>query len=408
MPKRIFWKKGMRLTDEVLTMSDNCTAETLRKVLQLASGGSYGLFCGNKPFSVSIDINNDVIDVLSITCLAITRDGTLIDVDYNTNYTNSFDTRTIIHNANSTTPLLLCISPTGEWRESNNGLCEPAYSFFTIDENTPVPANSLPIAHIVYDEFCWRVDDIDFVPPCVCIAASEKYVDLYAKFHDIINRLDLMLPQKFLTAQKDALKIYWPIVQQMAIAVDKERDNASPMTLLSNVQRCISGFLLACALDDYINLGEPAAFQNYIRRPYNAKSVYKDIKEGLELCSSICFKVEGFAAQAPAADTTPLEAPSITRKQLKQAVEYGPVTIRIQNNAPGSVVHYTTDGSMPTASSMSGNTITVESGFKNDWHKEPAKSFTLKLISIKDGQQSDVATFQLEVKKGKSFDGPSI
>ena len=43
MPKRICWKKGMRLTDEVLRASDNCTAEFISQTLSLAACGRFGL-----------------------------------------------------------------------------------------------------------------------------------------------------------------------------------------------------------------------------------------------------------------------------------------------------------------------------------------------------------------------------
>ena len=136
MSKRISWKKGMRLTDEILSMSDNCTSELIGKALVLSAGGNFGLFPNSRPFSLSLDINKNVIDVVSMNCLGITRDGTLIDVNYDTNYTNSFDTRTTIPGSSEDAVYILCISATGEWRDTNDGLCEPSYSFSIIDENT--------------------------------------------------------------------------------------------------------------------------------------------------------------------------------------------------------------------------------------------------------------------------------
>ena len=77
-------------------MSDNCTSELIGKALVLSAGGNFGLFPNYRPFSLSLDINKNIIDVVSLNCLGITRDGTLIDVNYDTKYTNSFDTRTTI------------------------------------------------------------------------------------------------------------------------------------------------------------------------------------------------------------------------------------------------------------------------------------------------------------------------
>lgn len=319
MSKRISWKKGMRLTDEVLSMSDNCTSELIGKALVLSAGGNFGLFPNSRPFSLSLDINKNIIDVVSMNCLGITRDGTLIDVNYDTNYTNSFDTRTVIPGSNEDAVFILCVSSTGEWRDTNDGLCEPAYSFNVIDENTSVPANSLPIARIIYDEYCWRMDEIDFVPPCLFVSSHDKYEELHSIFKQLLGKIDAILPHKFITEQKVALKIYWPIVQQLAITIDKEKDFMSPMMLLGHIQKCVSGFVLACSLDEYITLGDPEIFQNYVRTPYSYKNVYKKIQEGLELCTSISVKIDGFDAEEPAPKPkNNLPIPTIDSNQLHQ------------------------------------------------------------------------------------------
>ena len=50
MPKRISWKKGMRLTDEVLLAADRCNDETLGHAFALASMGRLGLMPSTRPF----------------------------------------------------------------------------------------------------------------------------------------------------------------------------------------------------------------------------------------------------------------------------------------------------------------------------------------------------------------------
>ena len=64
MPKRISWKKGMRLTDEVLLAADNCTAEALSQAFMLGCGGRFGLFpSAIRPFEMSLSINNGYVDL---------------------------------------------------------------------------------------------------------------------------------------------------------------------------------------------------------------------------------------------------------------------------------------------------------------------------------------------------------
>ena len=63
MAKRILWKKGMRLTDEVLTLSDKCTEELVSNAFALGACGRMGLIPSCRKFSISLDINNDVKEI---------------------------------------------------------------------------------------------------------------------------------------------------------------------------------------------------------------------------------------------------------------------------------------------------------------------------------------------------------
>ena len=386
----------MRLTDEILILSDDCMSELVGKALALGARGNFGLFPGKRPFSVSLDINGNDIDVVSLNCLGVTRDGSLIDIQYDTDFTNTFDTGTVIHNSKETAAIL-CVSLTEEWRDTNDGMCEPVYSYSTIEENSPLPANALPVARLVYDEYCWRVDDIDFVPPCLFLSACVKYETLYSRFGQLLNNMDAILPHKLVTGHNDALKIFWPIVQQLAITIDKEKDSMTPMTFLANVQKCVSGFLLACSLDEYINLGEAETFAEFVHLPYNYKTVYQAIRDGVELCSSIYVKINAFDAVEP--ESKSMQAPTLSSDQYNQSTKTGMVRLLIGNVPEGAELYYSLDGSEPSILSKSGKTITIDPHFKANKSPEPDKQMTLKLRYILDGLQSDIGTYQINVHK---------
>ncbi len=408
MAKRILWKKGMRLTDEILTLSDKCTINYINKSLSLASINRMGLFPNAKAFCLSIDINKDIIDVVSIDCIGLTRNGSLIDAHYDTNYTNSFDTRIVIPDLNAENQYLLCLTVHDDWRDTNDGLCEPIYKFLIIEENSFVPDNALPVARLVFDEYCWRTDDLEFVPPCLFVSSHTKFIEQATKFSQLLKNINDYLPNNFHTGNNDALKIFWPIVQQLMITMDKDLDGMSPMNLLGNIQKFVGSFVCACTLDEYINIGEPQQYYSYIRKPYNFKDAYKLIQEGLELSLSINDKIEKFQSVEPTSYPDQLQAPTIEKKQLNQIIKYGSVKIKITNNTSGATIFYTTDGSTPTPSSKSGGTILIESGFSEDWHKEPDKHVTIKVVAYKDGKSSNVETYEAQIRKGNPFDGIHI
>lgn len=408
MPKRIMWKKGMRLTDEILIQSDKCISDYVNMSLALSSKGRIGLLPNTRAFNLSVDINKEILDVVSIDCVGITRSGKLIDVSYDTNYTNTFDTRIMMPSQDTDKSFLLCVCVSDGWRDTNDGLCEPQYEFVVIDEQSKVPENSLPIARLVFDEYCWRVDDCNFVPPCLFVSSHEKYIELVEQFLKLLKETNSMLPNKLRTETNDALKIFWPVVQQLMIVVDKEWNTMTPMSLLANVQKFIGSFVCGCTVDDFINLGEPQLFLSYIVKPYNYKDAYTIIREGIEMCIDINTRIVTFDNIEQSHSHLSVEAPFIDKNQLMQTVKCGVVKINIQNSTPGAIIYYTTDGSNPSPRSKSGNVVTIDTGFTNDWHKEPAKVVTIKVMAIKDGISSDIETFEAQIKKGNPFSGKQI
>ena len=279
----------MRLTDEVLRSSDDSTIELVSNSLALAAAGRFGLL-PSMPFDLSVNISKGLVDVESLNCTAVTKSGNIIDAHYDTKFTNSFDTRIQIPEGNGEKKYILTIDYTGQWKDSNDGYEEPVYTFSLIVPNSPIPSSSLPIARIV-DEYGWRVDDMDFVPPCLFVSSHQKYGDLLKKVSDVLSEIDNKAKNLLHSNGKDVIKIIWPVVQQLMITADKERDMMTPMELLANVQKCVSAFTCACELDDYIDLADADKFRSYIYAPYNYKDSYQRIKEGLDLCFSINEKV---------------------------------------------------------------------------------------------------------------------
>ena len=98
MSKRISWKKGMRLTDEVLLAADQYMAESVSQAVAVAAGGRFGLFTPTRPFQMSLSISRGFVEVETLSCLAVTSAGDIIDVQFDTQYSNSFDTRVQIPN----------------------------------------------------------------------------------------------------------------------------------------------------------------------------------------------------------------------------------------------------------------------------------------------------------------------
>lgn len=396
MTKRISWKKGMRLTDDILRASDNSTMELVGNALALAAAGRFGLFPSATSFELSLIINKGLVEVEQLSCLAVTKGGCLIDAHYDTKYTNSFDARVQIPERNEDDELILTINAsTDKWKDTNDGYEEPEYSFSLIAPNSPLPANSFPLARIV-NEYGWRMDEVDFVPPCLYISSHQKYVELKKQFEDILVAVDTKARNLLHSNGKEAIRMFWPLVQQLMITVNKECDLMTPMDLLANVQKFVSVFTCECDLDDYINLADADKFRNYVYAPYNYKNSYQKIREGLELCVSINEKVSKLSEgpQIPSA----IEAPIIANSQLIKKCTNGKVKVQVINNVSGATVYYSIDGGEPSQR-LSGQTIQLESGFNDSKKKEPDKIVMIKVKAVLNGISSNTNSYEITMQK---------
>ncbi|MCR5132126.1 MAG: hypothetical protein K6C10_11785 [Prevotella sp.] len=312
MPKRINWKKGMRLTDEVMLAADQYVAESIGQAIAVAAGGRFGLFTPTRPFQLSLSISRGFVEVETLSCLAVTSSGDIIDVQFDTKYSNSFDTRVQIPDDDDIKEYFLIITANPEdWKESTEKCLESNYSFALLGPNKAIDGHSVPIGRIVYEDG-WREDNVNFVPPCLCISAHSKYMELFSQFFLVMRNIDEKTSKMLETGAHDAISIYWPVVQQMMITANTEQDIMTPQQLLSCVQRVIAAFTCACDLDKVLSLEEADVFQNYARTPFNYRNAYIRIKQGLGMCYAINEKIDKFSLlkqEEPVPEPQPMPEP---------------------------------------------------------------------------------------------------
>lgn len=398
----------MRLTDEILRASDECTSEFVGRALLLASGGRFGLLPASRPFDISLNIGGNALDVESLSCLAVTKNGTLIDVKYDTRYTNHIDNHVEIPEGLNSQEFILTVNVEEQWYETIDGYEEPVYTFSLFVPDTPLPGNSFPIGHIVEDHG-WRLDDVDFVPPCLFVNSHYKFEELLKRFSDLLASIDSKARANISSTGKDAIRIFWPIIQQIRIAISKETDLMTPMTLLSNVQKCVSAFTCACDIESSIILSNEKMFRNYVVAPYNYQDAYQRIKVGLELCFSIdqmIEKLEVKKKETAAPRQESLGAPYIPEDQLYQNCKSRNVSITVVNPVSGAKVFYSIDGSNPSRALPSNGKLVVSNNFNKKKVPENDQELTIMLKAVMKGISSDVSTFVVTLHKDyKEWDG---
>ena len=307
MPKRMNWKKGMRLTDEVLRTADDCTAQAVGQAVALAASGRFGLLPALRPFQLSLNVAADAVEVASLCLLAVTRAGDVIDLRMAGGLTDMPNSRVALPDDANEVFLVVNVLPQ-EWVETGDGLLVPRYSFSVVTPQSALSEHAMPIAHLVRENG-WMEDSARFVPPCLCLSAHHGYEELRVQLVDVLKAIHEKTKPQAQSLVKTAIGIYWPIVQQALIEANTAYETMSPGELMACIQKVVGGFAMACEVDEVLHLEDAATFYNYAMTPYNYQKVYLRIRQGIGMCHAISEKIDKFALLGAAPPPPPAPQP---------------------------------------------------------------------------------------------------
>lgn len=291
MHNRVSWKKGMRLSPEVFNAMDAASEDALRLVALLGSANRYGLFPAKSPFELSVNISGNVLEVTSLNCHGITRSGCIVDIVYDSNFVNTFDTRVTIPGGTDGEAYYLVVKiQDDQWREINETYSELVYSFELLGENSIIPDNCLPIGMLV-NQFGWRLNETDFVPPCLYVTAHAKFSDQLERARTLAKEIASRCLSSQMCVAKTLLANVWNASLDVYSRLDKERDTLTPGQLYCAIQQLVASFLIGCFADEHLSLENQDPFAVYSLTPYDARNIYRDIETGLTLCAEISTKM---------------------------------------------------------------------------------------------------------------------
>lgn len=321
MSSKVTWKKGMRLSTDVFEAVDSSNEYNVRQSILLATGGRMGLFKTTKPFELSVNISNNILEVVTLSCHGVTRSGKLVDIEFDSNFNHTFDTRVTIPTPSNSEAFILTVKMhEQEWREINDMFSEPKYTFELIGGNNVIESNSLPIGRLV-NQYGWRLDEMDFVPPCLYITAHVKYMELMAKAKSLFKKISDQCVSSPNCVAKQLISIIWPSTSSAFISLDKEWETMTPNQLYSKIQQTINSFLIGCSIDPHINLENRDSFMMYVQQPFDNKNVYHNISEGLNLCAEISGKMDIVCTMTETLEPpTPIVRP-VPKQQESKPVE---------------------------------------------------------------------------------------
>lgn len=310
MTKRISWKKGMRLTDEVLLASDRCTAQAVSQSLTLASAGRFGLLPSLRPFQVSLNVASHSVEVTSLSLTAITRAGDVIDLQSDNNQIHKFNNNLSLPDGEAEMFLTIEVEPE-TWQDTDDGCMEQSYHFELVTSQTALSDHAMPIAHLVREGNAWAEDNTRFAPPAIYISAHHRYMELCTQLVDVLKEIHEKTKPHAQSPVKTAISIYWPIVLDTLIQVNTSSEMMTPAMLLACIQKVAGGFALACDVDSVLNLEDAPLFYSFAQVPYDYQKGFLRIRQGIGMCRAISEKVDKFSLlnAAPPPPPTPEPRP---------------------------------------------------------------------------------------------------
>lgn len=308
MPKKVTWKKGMRLSADIFDAADSAYEEAMRQAVLPGTSGRYGLFTSPNTFDLTLNVTNNFLEILSLSCHAVTKSGRVIDIEFDSNFTHTFDTQIALPAAGEDEAFFLVVKMHNkEWREVDDVYSEARYTFELVGENSPVDDNSLPIGLIV-NRYGWRLDEMNFVPPCLSVSAHPRYIDQLNRAKGYAKNMAELCSSAECSRARIFLANIWPAAMHATIRLDKERDTLTPNALFAEVQQLIGAYVIGSSLDREVDFENREPFMSYLQKPYDAKNIYRDIELGLSLCADISHHV-GLVAQLAEAPEPPRPEP---------------------------------------------------------------------------------------------------
>lgn len=405
---RVNWRKGMRLTDELFTYTDRGNYNLIQEAMALSAAGRFGLCPHSTPFTLLYNLTPNTIEVVAIDVIAMTRGGRLIDACFDARSSNdpSIPVQLPAAAPEGTTFLFTIHAPADRWQDRPDGTQQPLYTYALVGEATPLPEDALPLLRLKYSNKTWSIDDANFVPPCLFISAHPLLSEQAKRFLQVLRTLNAYAYKSLQSAYREAVLHIWPAFQQLYIQLEKETDLMTPLQLLAAEQRCVSTFVCGCEVGN-VDISDPQPMLQFINASCSYRDLYPLLRQGIDLCYNIAEKLDRMSKVMPEEPApivveqpkpTPMP-PVLPPEALVLNLRKPTIDVMAQHPDPAATIYWTTDGSTPSITSASGLHIVFDSGFTEGRRPEPPRTITVKLIAIKDGVSSQVATYQLTAKK---------
>jgi len=284
---KIFWKKGLDITPEIFAGSDNYHIAERSLLGRFFAFRLYGIFPG-KNFYIRkrIDINTNTLIIDELECLAITRDGYVINIQRAAPYNKELSLKEVI---GSELYIVLSVNPYSLSQSDEEELyVYPEYKLVTKRIEDTIE-KGIPVLKIIYDHEYqyWKIDE-NYIPPSIALDSVDLLRQQYLNIKEKINKIIEKLPEE------DNVFI-------QAMLLKFEFDNycfqESPQELVLLLQK------ICCILKLYLktakNIMTLPSIKRFFEEQYNHNEIGKLLYLGFECLEEIDQKIDEKPVEKP-------------------------------------------------------------------------------------------------------------
>jgi len=194
--KRIYWKIGLDLTPEIFIEADNYHISQRSILTQSYAFRTYGILPDTN-FKISYRLNHDSIFIDELYCMAITRNGHLIDVQNDVSFKG-----VSLSELSDDEPFYMVLNVDSFHPKSSGKeelYAKASYSIETIDLKQNI-VSGIPILKVGYNrkKRCKEVDN-NYVVPHISLSTSNVLIEKYHTIKDVLSIINKKLPTNELT-----------------------------------------------------------------------------------------------------------------------------------------------------------------------------------------------------------------
>jgi len=281
---KIRWRKGLEVTPETFIEADNYHIAERSLLGRYSAFRWYGILSGNK-FNINFKIDNQTLSIHTLECVAITREGYLINIQGDTPYANQLNL-----DMNGTDfYVLLTVDPYSFVPVDDKGLyvC-PEYNL-VLKRTEEAFENGIPVLKLYKEYQSFKMDE-QYIPPSIALDSVPVLTQRYLVIRDTLNAIIEKLPRGEIYISAMLLK--------MEINNYSLQESPQELVLLMKKTCRIFQFYLKTAK----RIDELTSVDDFINEVYNHNDTEKSLKMGLACLHDIHQKIDEKPREIPMED----------------------------------------------------------------------------------------------------------